>query len=184
MMRREQMQRAVLGAPRFQQPIARRTRRGLDVACGMRTLPDQCVMRDAARGERRADLLRLGRGLPSQSMIDGECNDGAAAPPHPRMREQCECKTIGSAGNRDGQARRPLERSQPIEPRRKLLVTQGSGSLAIPIGVGHGAASGRAAQSFLLGAGAITDLAGGLGVVAVEALIGAAGVVFLAGVGQ
>ena len=72
MMRREQMQAAVLDAPRFQQPIACRTRRGLDVARGMRTLPDQCVMRDAARGEPRADLLRLGRGLLSQSMIHSE----------------------------------------------------------------------------------------------------------------
>src|SRR5712692_9906557 len=44
--------------------------------------------------------------------------------------------------------------------------------------------SGRAAQPLLLCAGAIADFAGGLGVVAVEALIGAAGVVFLAGIGQ
>src|SRR5215472_14425721 len=108
------------------------------------------------------------------------------APPRRRAhRSASSARAMLSAPPETATAKRGARSNGPSRSSLAANCSSLSGVASLsPSAYGMSAASGRATQPLLLGARAVADLTGGLRIVAVEALIGAAGVVLLTEIGE
>jgi hypothetical protein len=108
-MAEQQVQHPLPPAPADEQSEAAGARPLLDAVHGRRALPLKDFGGDAAVAQRLGGMLRLGRGLRAQPMVDDQSGDPAAAAAGPGIGKQAKGGAVGAAGNADGEPGRRLE---------------------------------------------------------------------------
>ena len=125
LMRRQQVETAMLSTPFGEQRVARLTRGFLYSGCRLVCRPGEHFVPDSPRCKPAMQKADFRPALGTQPVIHRQRTDASPALARPLIGQNRKCETIGASGNCDGEKRAGLEAGERGEGGRKLRRAKG-----------------------------------------------------------